>query len=188
MYLQTPRVGPRMLENDSSGYEHMTTEREGVTTPSAAAQAEAAGAAAALRDPSAALHGRLLNVSRMATIGEIAAGVAHELNQPLTAIANYAQACERLVARGESDPAELREALRQITAQTTRAADIIRRLRAVARGQQTAHTATNINDLVGELQELLQTDATMHGVQLSLDLAPRLPLVAVDAGQVQQVI
>jgi two-component system sensor kinase FixL len=165
-----------------------TTEREGVPTSSATAQTEAAGAAAALRDPSAALHGRLLNVSRMATIGEMAAGVAHELNQPLTAIANYAQACERLLARGDSDPAQLREALRQITAQTTRAADIIRRLRALSRGQQAAHTSTNLNDLVRELQDLLQTDAIMHGVQLSLDLAPSLPLVAVDAGQVQQVV
>ena len=74
-----------------------------------------------------ALHGRLLNVSRMATIGEMAAGVAHELNQPLTAIANYAHACERLLSRADTDPAEVREALRQITQQTGRAADILRR-------------------------------------------------------------
>ena len=124
----------------------------------------------------------------MATIGEMAAGVAHELNQPLTAIANYAQACERLLARGEPDPAELRQALQQITAQTTRAADIIRRLRALSRGQHTAHTPTNINDLVRELEELLLTDAILHGVGLSLNLAPNLPPVAVDAGQVQQVV
>jgi two-component system sensor kinase FixL len=166
----------------------MTTERERVSTPAATAPTEAASAAAALRDPSAALHGRLLNVSRMATIGEIAAGVAHELNQPLTAIANYAHACERLLARGDSDPAELREALQQISAQTTRAADIIRRLRSLARGQQTAHTSTNINELILELQELLLTDAILHGVGLSLDLAPTLPPVPVDAGQVQQVV
>ena len=51
------------------------------------------------REPPAALHGRLLNVSRMATIGEMAAGVAHELKQPLTAIANYAHACARLLSR-----------------------------------------------------------------------------------------
>src|SRR5215472_1955911 len=91
---------------------------------------------AAAHEPPMALHGRLLNVSRMATIGEMAAGVAHELNQPLTAIANYAQACERLLARPGADPGDLREALRQITVQTTRAADIIRRLRALARSQQ----------------------------------------------------
>src|SRR6185437_3374308 len=84
-------------------------------------------------DAPAILHGRLLNVSRMATIGEMAAGVAHELNQPLTAIANYAHACQRLLASATADPDDLREALRQISFQTTRAADIIRRLRAVAR-------------------------------------------------------
>src|SRR5579863_2053791 len=105
-------------------------------------------------DPLAVLHGRLLNVSRMATIGEMAAGVAHELNQPLTAIANYAHACERLLARPGSDPADVREALRQIAAQTTRAADIIRRLRALARSQQAEHTPVAVNVLVEELGEL----------------------------------
>src|SRR5499427_4055683 len=96
-------------------------------------------------DPPATLHGRLLNVSRMATIGEMAAGVAHELNQPLTAIANYAQACERLLGRPDSDPAELREALREIVGQAARAAEIIGRLRALARRQPSARVWTNIN-------------------------------------------
>src|SRR5271156_3682980 len=82
-------------------------------------------------DPLAALHGRLLNVSRMATIGEMAAGIAHEMNQPLNAISNYARACERLLVRPDADLAEVREALQQICAQTTRAADIIRQLRAL---------------------------------------------------------
>src|ERR1700758_731646 len=139
-------------------------------------------------DPLAVLHGRLLNVSRMATIGEMAAGVAHELNQPLTAIANYAHACERLLARPGTDPNELREALRQIAAQTTRAADIIRRLRAVAQNQQAEHLPVGIHSLVEELQELMRTDASLHGVDLSLDLAPALPEVAADPGQIQQVI
>ena len=139
-------------------------------------------------DPLAALHGRLLNVSRMATIGEMAAGVAHELNQPLTAIANYAHACERLLARPGVDPGELREALRQIAAQTTRAADIIRRLRALARSHQAEHLLVAINALVEELHELMRTDASLHGVELTLDLAPGLPEVAADGGQLQQVI
>src|ERR1700752_114366 len=96
-------------------------------------------------DPMAVLHGRLLNVSRMATIGEMAAGVAHELNQPLTAIANYAQACDRLLARPISDPSDLREALRQITAQPARAADIIRRLRTLARSHQSERAPARAN-------------------------------------------
>src|SRR5215469_16000391 len=140
------------------------------------------------REAPAALHGRLLNVSRMATIGEMAAGVAHELNQPLTAIANYAQACDRLLARPITDPADLREALRQITVQTARAADIIRRLRTLARSHQSERAPARANALVNELHELVQTDAHVHGVQLSLDLAAELPEVLVDSGQIQQVI
>jgi two-component system, LuxR family, sensor kinase FixL len=147
-----------------------------------------AEASAAGPDPLAALHGRLLNVSRMATIGEMAAGVAHELNQPLTAIANYAHACERLLSRPGADPEELREALRQITGQTTRAADIIRRLRALARNRQVEHLPVDVNALVEELQELMRTDASLHGVELSLDLASGLPMVAADPGQLQQVV
>ena len=139
-------------------------------------------------DPLAALHGRLLNVSRMATIGEMAAGVAHELNQPLTAIANYAHACERLLARPGCDPADVREALRQIAAQTTRAADIIRRLRALARSQQAEHTPVAVNALVEELGELMRTDASLHGVELIFELSPGLPAVAADGGQIQQVV
>lgn len=152
----------------------------------AAMGASAAGTPA--HDPLAVLHGRLLNVSRMATIGEMAAGVAHELNQPLTAIANYAHACERLLARPGTDPNELREALHQIAAQTTRAADIIRRLRALARSHQSEHLPVSMNALVEELRELMTTDASIHGVELALDLAPGLPEVRADAGQIQQVI
>lgn len=149
---------------------------------------ELLAASTAMRDPSAALHQRLLNVSRMATIGEMSAGVAHELNQPLTAISTYARACERMLARPETDPADVREALQQISVETARAADIIRRLRTLAEGQQSAHTCVSLNDVVGELHELLRTDASLQGVQISLDLAPNLPAVAVDAGQVQHVI
>jgi C4-dicarboxylate-specific signal transduction histidine kinase len=138
--------------------------------------------------PPAALHGRLLHVSRMATIGEMAAGVAHELNQPLAAIANYAQACTRLLARPDTDRAELQQALAEITAQAARAADIIRRLRALARSQQSARTPASVNALVREIIDLVESDARLHGVQLSLDLADNLPQVVVDAGQIQHVV
>ncbi|HXZ60801.1 MAG TPA: ATP-binding protein [Steroidobacteraceae bacterium] len=163
----------------------MNSDRVGGAGPATKATA---GTTVPGNDASAALHGRLLNVSRMATIGEMAAGVAHELNQPLTAIANYAHACERLLARPGTDPNELREALHQIAVQTTRAADIIRRLRTLARSQQSEHVPVAVNALVEELHELMRTDASLHGVELALDLAPGLPEVAVDAGQIQQVI
>src|SRR5579862_9739978 len=136
-------------------------------------------------DPLAVLHGRLLNVSRMATIGEMAAGVAHELNQPLTAIANYAQACERLLARPDSDPLEVREALREIVGQATRAAEILRRLRALASQQKSEHAWANINAVLHEILELVQADARVHEVTMALQLDEELPPVSVDSGEIQ---
>ncbi len=138
--------------------------------------------------PAAVLHGRLLHVSRMATIGEMAAGVAHELNQPLTAIANYAQACRRLLARPDADPTDLQQALAEITAQAARAAEIIRRLRDLARSQQSERATTDINALVREMIELVESDARLHGVHVSLELTDGLPGVLVDGGQIQHVI
>lgn len=140
------------------------------------------------QEPPAALHGRLLQVSRMATIGEMAAGVAHELNQPLTAIANYAHAARRLLDRPAADPAALCEALTEISAQAARAADIIRRLRALTGGQPTLRVVADINEVVREMVDLVTSDALLHGVQLTLDLADNLPQVTVDSAQIQHVI
>lgn len=146
------------------------------------------GADAGSTGPPAALHGRLLHVSRMATIGEMAAGVAHELNQPLTAIANYAQACKRLLDRSAPDPVILGDAMTEITAQATRAAEIISRLRALAVSQQSPRTPAHLNALVREIGDLIESDARMHRVRLTLDLADHLPQVVVDGGQIQHVI
>lgn len=165
----------------------MTTERDDKIPP----EVSTAGAAAALSaagDPSAALHGRLLNVSRMVTIGEMAAGIAHELNQPLSAILIYARACERLLARPDADLIEVRETLQQICVETTHAADVIRQLRALTEGERPPCARVNINNLVAELDDLLRADIGVHGARLSFDLASELPPVAVDAGQVQHVI
>jgi two-component system sensor kinase FixL len=146
------------------------------------------GGARDVCDPLPALHGRLQHVSHLATIGEMAAGVAHELNQPLTAIANYAQACERLLARPGSDPLEVREALREIVGQATRAAEILRRLRALASQQKSEHIWANINAVLHEILELVQADARVHEVALEVELDEELPAVSVDCGEIQQVI
>ena len=149
---------------------------------------QSSGAEQRSHAPPAALHGRLLQVSRMATIGEMAAGVAHELNQPLTAIANYAQACSRLLSRPGTDPSELQQALAEITAEAARAADIIRRLRALSHSRQSDRAPVSVNALVREVIDLVESDARLHGVPVSLDLANELPNVLVDAGQIQHVI
>jgi two-component system, LuxR family, sensor kinase FixL len=134
------------------------------------------------------LQERLTHVSRLATVGEMSSGIAHELNQPLTAVANYAQACDRLLGLPDPDIEEIRGALKQITAQAVRAGDIIRRLRALARNDVMRRELTDINVLVGELTELIQLDTKAHGVSYRLELADGLPAAEVDRAQVQQVV
>ena len=134
------------------------------------------------------LQERLTHVSRLATVGEMSAGIAHELNQPLTAVANYAQACDRLLGLPDPDIGEIREALKQITAQAVRAGDIIRRLRTLARNDVMKREATDINRLIRELTDLIQLDAKAHDAQYRLELAATLPPANVDRSQVQQVI
>jgi two-component system sensor kinase FixL len=135
-----------------------------------------------------ALLQRLTHVSRLATMGEMAAGIAHELNQPLTAIASYAQACDWLLARGSTDTAEIRDALQQITAQGLRAGEIIRRLRNLVRTPDTQRVLTDCNSLVEELRGLALTDARVHNARLELDLTPSLPQVLVNRVEIQQVV
>jgi len=134
------------------------------------------------------LQGRIMHVSRLATIGEMAAGVAHEINQPLTAIATYAQACNRLLDLPEPDLAEVRDALREIASQAVRAGAIIRRLRNLVRRNDAPKAPSGINELIKELEELMQTDARVHDVRLRLELADGLPQVLVDRVQIQHVL
>lgn len=134
------------------------------------------------------LHERLTHVSRLATLGEIASGIAHEVNQPLTAVANYAQACERLLAAPDPDIEEIRGALREISSQAVRAGDIVHRLRSAARTSDQSRAPASVNALIGELKELLEGDARRHNVRLHLELGNNLPLVEVNGGQIQQVL
>lgn len=134
------------------------------------------------------LHGRILQVSRLATIGEMAAGIAHELNQPLTAIANYANACDRLLGQPREAVEEVRLALREITAQAIRAADILRRLRSLAQSQSMTRRPTDISVMIGEIRDLILADARAHEAQVEFELDTRLPRVSIDAAQIQHAI
>lgn len=134
------------------------------------------------------LHGRMLQVSRLATVGEMAAGVAHELNQPLTAIANYAQACDRLLARPAANLEDIHAALREIAGQAVRAGDILRRLRSLARSQPMRRERTNINTAIEEIRDLLAADARAHRAVVRFELDPMLPSISIDIAQLQHVI
>jgi PAS domain S-box-containing protein len=131
---------------------------------------------------------RMNSVSRLATMGEMAAGISHELNQPLAAIANYSQACVRLLRLPAPDMPEISGALDQISTQALRAGEIIRRIRSLVRNEDVRRELQDINDLIREVHALLASDARVHDGRLELDLAPSLPRVTVDGVQIQQVL
>jgi two-component system, LuxR family, sensor kinase FixL len=131
---------------------------------------------------------RLVHVSRLATMGEMAAGIAHELNQPLTAIANYARACERFIDLPEPDLAEIRDASREISSEALRAGEIIRRLRQLVRKEDGERVPSDLNAIVEELRVLTQADARAHDTRLSFELEPDLPMIVVDRVQITQVL
>ena len=141
-----------------------------------------------LNDDSRRLQDRLLHVSRLAAVGEMAAGIAHELNQPLAAVANYAQACERLLGLPDPDLEEVRDALRQITAQAVRAGDIINRLRGLTRARGARGEPTDVNSLIRELADLIESDARHHQAGCRIELADGLPTLVLDRAQIQQVV
>ena len=131
---------------------------------------------------------RLAHVARLGTLGEMAAGIAHELNQPLAAIANYTQACQRLMAAGDMDAEELGQVLGRVTAQARRAGDVIQRLRAFVRRHTPDRRNRNANELIHEILPLVEMDCRSHEVDLTLEFQPDLPKVQVDGIQLQQVL
>jgi two-component system sensor kinase FixL len=132
---------------------------------------------------------RMTQVARFATMGEMAAGLAHELNQPLTAITTYARACERYIDMPVPDYAELRESVREIAAEGMRAGGIINRLRKLVRNDaQDDRLPTDINGLIEELKVLLSADAREYDTRLKISLTSGLPQVSSNPAQIQQLI
>lgn len=119
---------------------------------------------------------RLMNVSRLATMGEMAAGIAHELNQPLSAIANYAYASQRFLNLPQPDLEETRDAVREIAAEALRAGAIIRRLRHLVRGNDDKREPLGLEELIEELRLLTQADARAHDTRIRFELQASPPL------------
>ena len=131
---------------------------------------------------------RLGQVSRLGTMGEMAAGIAHELNQPLTAISNYAQACQRLLGQEALEPGELLEILSKINAQAKRAGQVIHGLRSFAKQRTVERRPIELERLLSDLFTLAEMDTRSHGIPLLLKAAPNLPRVQADPIQLQQVL
>lgn len=130
----------------------------------------------------------LVHVCRLSTMGEMATGIAHELNQPLSAIVNYANGSRRRLELGQLDTETLKEPLNQIASQAARAAEIIRRLRALVSRQSTQRRPVQINSLVQEVLSFVDYELRKLMVQVDSDLGTELPSVRADLVQVEQVI
>jgi len=135
------------------------------------------------------LQAELLHISRLSTMGEMASALAHELNQPLAAIANYLQGSRRLLEKSTDEHAPLvREAMEKAAEQALRAGDVIQRLRDfVARGE-TERRIESISKLVEEASALALVSAKDKPVRVNYRLDPSVDLVLVDKVQIQQVL
>lgn len=130
----------------------------------------------------------LAHVSRLSTMGEMVAGLAHELNQPLYAIGNYARACQELLRPHPDLHADMADIAEKLTRQTERAAEIVRRLRRFASRREPRRSAVDVNALVREVQQLMLFHAHRFSITTRLDLAPDLPPVLGDAILIEQVL
>ena len=132
---------------------------------------------------------QLTHVSRLSTMGEMAAGFAHEVNQPLTAISNYAQVAKRMLARLEvgEDDCGLTEALTKINTQARRAGEIIARIRSFVKKPDHILGSVDPVRLIKDTVKLAEVDARNNSMEIHLDIEGPLPEVKVDPVQIQQV-
>ena len=130
---------------------------------------------------------RLAHVGRLSTMGEMTASIAHEINQPLTAIAMYAQACLKLLERSEVDTTRLGAALAKLNQQSLRAGEVIERIQRFVLNQDSHRESASVNGLLSDLLKLAGSDARMHGIELIFEPSSSLPEVFCDPIQIQQV-
>jgi PAS domain S-box-containing protein len=176
MYVQSSGKPFFDAKGDFLGYRGVATD---VTAAVRANQAEAA-----LRT----VQSELAHVTRVTTLGELTASIAHEVNQPLAAIVSNGGACLRWLARDTPEHDEARAAVERMINEGNRAAEVIRRVRVLAKKTDALPAPLPINEVIDEVGLLLQHEVFNHRASLRLELAPELPLVLVDRVQLQQVI
>lgn len=131
---------------------------------------------------------RLAYLGRVNTLGEMSAGIAHEINQPLAAIGAYAQACRRLLAEVDQVPEDVDEALTRIDLEAQRAGEVIHRLRALASQTKVYRRPVDCNSVLADACELAELDVRAHHLELARDFGEALPRVYADAIQIQQIL
>jgi len=130
----------------------------------------------------------MARMSRVSSMGELTTSLAHELNQPLTAIASNVAAGRRFLAQRSPDLAMFKELLDDVAADTRRAGDIIRGIHHFVRKSEGVRRAVNLNEIIREVLRLLHSDLLGRGTAIETQLAPSLPSVDANAVQLQQVL
>ena len=130
----------------------------------------------------------LAHASRLTTMGELTASLAHEVNQPITAAVNGASACVRWLTRDDPDVGEAREAASGVIRNAKRAADIINRIRSLSKKGETKRQFADVNDLIRDMVTLLRNEANRYSISIHTELGADLPKVMADSVQVQQVM
>ena len=128
------------------------------------------------------------HVARLSILGEMASNLAHELNQPLGAIANYARGCTRRLETGTAEPTQLAEVTRAIAEQADRAGQIIARIRNFVRKRASQLEPISVNEAVHAALALCEGQARSGGIVIARDLADGLPPVLADRVQIEQVV
>ena len=132
------------------------------------------------------LQAELIHVSRLTELGQMVSALAHEVNQPLTAVGSYVRASRRLLLVGATEKCD--EALQKASDQVTRASQVIQRLRQFVRKADVQHEAEDVRQIVEEAVALALLGSEGRGVHLATAFAPDLPSVLIDKVQIQQVL
>ncbi|MFL5236161.1 MAG: ABC transporter substrate binding protein [Rhizomicrobium sp.] len=128
------------------------------------------------------------HLMRVSVLGELSGSIAHEINQPLTAILSNAQAALHLMAQKAPDLAEVRDALEEIVHEDNRAGEVIQRLRSLLRKGERKAESVKLNDLINSTVGLLNSELIRRDVNVKLELADNLPMTSADPIQLQQVL
>jgi PAS domain S-box-containing protein len=130
----------------------------------------------------------LAHANRVATMGQLTASIAHEVNQPIAATVINAEAALRWLGAGSLNPEEVRQALTSIIKDGNRAAEVINRIRALIKKAPPRKDRLEVNGVILEIIELTRGEAARNGISVSTELADHLPVVGVDRVQLQQVL
>jgi signal transduction histidine kinase len=133
-------------------------------------------------------HQELMFTSKVMSVGEMAATLAHELNQPIGSVLNFLNGCLQRLDRGVGKPADLREPLVEARQQCERAAAIITRIREFVRAREPRFVALPLGEVFTKVTGLLDAEIKTHRIEVALEIEPDLPPVSADAVMIEQVV